>query len=139
LTPAIRETVDAVTEWDFAISQAALSKRLGISRSAMCDRVGKALEGGWLINEAKRGSRTMRLRRGERMPDPVTALPSVDDVRALFGSSGENQMVQGEVSVAAVESAKGEGSTRSPEEAPAQLTRYPPDRTAARRRSPRFH
>jgi hypothetical protein len=94
LTPVVRATVEAVRE-DEEISVTDLGRRLNIAKSTAAYRVRRALAGGWLVNQESRRQQPARLARGAGLPDPLTALPSVEQVRAFlsncssdFGKSG---------------------------------------------------
>jgi hypothetical protein len=78
VTAAVRETVLAVQPVEIDVSQAVLGQRLKLSRSTVSWRVRRALEGGWLVDEAPPRSRTSRLKRGEPLPELTSALPTAE-------------------------------------------------------------
>ena len=85
LTPAIRETVEAVRVGDVT-SESDLAKRLSRSKSTVSYRVKRAVDGGWLVNEEWRQGHPARLVRGAPLPDEVTSLPSVERVLERMGA-----------------------------------------------------
>jgi hypothetical protein len=87
LTPAVRQTVEAIGETETTISEVELRARLGLRKSAVSERVKKALAGGWLFNDECRFGMPAKLRRGDPLPDTITALPTVEAVRRA--SEGE--------------------------------------------------
>jgi hypothetical protein len=87
LTPAVRQTVEAVHAGETDVSQTELAKRLGLTRSTVSWRVRKATEGGWLIDDAPEHARRKRLKRGEPLPENRSALPEVDELQRLFECS----------------------------------------------------
>ena len=89
LTPAIRETVEAVRVGE-EVSETALASRLGIAKSTASYRVGRALKRGWLVNNETRRGCPAKLARGEPLPDAVHVLPSADAVREVFERSNRN-------------------------------------------------
>ena len=86
LTPAVRETVEAVKDGE-EVSEAELGRRLGLSKATVHYRVGRALKGGWLVNQEQRRGQPARLARGVPLPDAGTALPSPDELRRAFERS----------------------------------------------------
>jgi hypothetical protein len=83
LTQAIRQTVEAIEPGE-CMTQAALAERLGLRKSTISWRVERAIAGGWLVNSEGRKGRPARLSRGNELPEATTALPTVEQVRALF-------------------------------------------------------
>jgi hypothetical protein len=80
ITPAIRATVEAVKEGE-EVSESDLVARLELSKSTIWYRVRGALRGRWLKNlEARRGL-PARLVRGAPLPEAVSGLPTVDELR----------------------------------------------------------
>jgi len=88
LTNAVRETVEAVNP-DEEVTEATLVTRLGLSKSTVSYRVGRAVSGGWLVNRETRKSHAARLARGAPLPGQVHALPTVDQVAERFEGSNE--------------------------------------------------
>jgi hypothetical protein len=90
LTPAIRETVEAIDENETGISEVELRQRLPqsngdpLSKGTVSWRVKRAIHGGWLVNAEWRAGRPARLKRGDPLPNAETALPTVEDVRRRF-------------------------------------------------------
>jgi hypothetical protein len=74
-TPVIRQTVDAVSPGE-EVSEAEVARRLGLARSTVSWRIGKALAGGWLVNNEKREKHPARLARGAPLPEDASALPT---------------------------------------------------------------
>jgi hypothetical protein len=98
VTAAIRETVGAVPVLGDPISETELAQILGLAKSTTCERVAKALDGGWLVNLETWKGRPARLRRGAPLPGAADALPTPEQVLAriwkdawqsVFGCSGE--------------------------------------------------
>ena len=83
LTPAVRATVEAVQDGE-TVSAAELEKRLDLAKSTISDRVRGALKGGWLVNEETKKGFPYQLRRGVPLPEALSALPTVEEVRAAF-------------------------------------------------------
>ena len=81
----IRETVEAVRAGE-CISESDLAKRLSRSKSTMSYRVGRATEGGWLVNKEWRQGHPAQLVRGAPIPDEVTTLPSLERVLQRMGA-----------------------------------------------------
>lgn len=75
VTPAIRETVQAVPEGS-EISQAALATILGLSKQAISYRVRKAVRDGWLVKNDQRQGHAAKIARGTPLPDERAALPT---------------------------------------------------------------
>jgi hypothetical protein len=115
VTPAIRQTVEAVGVDENNVTQAMLKQRLELSAATISWRVGRALDGGWLVDEAPRRSRSKLLRRGAPLPQEISALPEVEEVQRLFECSNAK---------------RGEGLD------PTQLVAAPEDGTVAEARSP---
>ena len=89
LTPTIRKTVESVTV-DEEISEGELAKRLGVSKSTVSYRVGRAVEGGWLVNRETRKGHAARLARAADLPDQASVLPTSDELRQVFECSNQN-------------------------------------------------
>jgi hypothetical protein len=85
-TPAIRQTVEAVTPGE-ELSAAALATRLGLSRATVSWRVNRALKGGWLVNNEARKGHPAKLARGAPLPEQTTALPLPERVQEVFECS----------------------------------------------------
>jgi hypothetical protein len=82
ITPAIRETVEAVKQGE-EVSNAEIARRLGLAKSTISYRVSAALRG-WLKNSEARRGYPACLSRGEPLPEQKSALPEVDEVRQRF-------------------------------------------------------
>src|SRR5262249_25678403 len=78
----VRETVNAV-DVDEAVTRADLCARLHRSPATVRWRVGRALKGGWLVEE-KPGR---QLRRGAPLPNETTALPAPEAIAVRVQSS----------------------------------------------------
>jgi hypothetical protein len=85
VTPAIRETVEAVGLEEAGISQSQIAKRLGVARNVASYRINRALHLGFLVDEETKAvkGRASKLRRGEPLPDEITGLPSVAQLRRV--------------------------------------------------------
>jgi len=75
------------------VSVSELAHHLGLSKDATSKRVGRALAGGWLVNEEDRRGRPARLRLGEPLP-PEVGLPTPDQLaKSLSGSEvGDDEL-----------------------------------------------
>jgi hypothetical protein len=84
VTAAMRETVEAVEavveKGHEHTSPKAVADRLGVGRSATYDRIRRALLAGYLVNEADRDERGMKLAVGAPLPGAETFLPTPADV-----------------------------------------------------------
>jgi hypothetical protein len=89
LTPTIRQTIEAVALGE-EVSAAELGKRLGVSKATVSYRVGRALEGGWLVNHETRKGHAKRLARGADLPDQASVLPTVTELREVFEGSSRS-------------------------------------------------
>jgi hypothetical protein len=86
ITPAIRETVEAVQEGK-EVSESELARRLGLAKSTISYRVRGAIRGGWLKNlETHKGS-SARLVRGDPLPESRSALPTAENLAEAFEGS----------------------------------------------------
>jgi hypothetical protein len=90
VTDATRTTVEAVqailNEGNAHASPKAVTDRLGIGRSAAYDRIRRALLKGYLVNEAVKNERSMKLVVGSPLPGTEAFLPSpADVVRVMSG------------------------------------------------------
>jgi hypothetical protein len=91
VTPTIRATVEAV-EPNEEVSETELGRRLQLAKSTVNYRVGRALEGGWLMNREARKGHAARLARGAPLPEAVSALPSVAQIQGVSkGSNGSGR------------------------------------------------
>ncbi len=81
ITPAIRETVEAIKE-DEEISNTELARRLNLATSTISYRVNGALRGGWLKNSETRKSYPNRLSRCDPLPEQRSALPTPEELKA---------------------------------------------------------
>jgi hypothetical protein len=91
VTPAMRATVEAVQalldEGKVHVSPKALIDHLGVGRSAAYDRIGRALLKGYLVNEAAKDERGMKLVIGSPLPGEDEFLPApAEVVRVLSGT-----------------------------------------------------
>jgi hypothetical protein len=96
VTEAMRDTIEAVQtfldEGSPHVSPKALTDRLGIGRSATYDRIRRALVAGYLLNEANKDERGMKLVIGAPLPGADAFLPApADVVRAMSGSAAGRQ------------------------------------------------
>jgi hypothetical protein len=82
VTQVIRETVEVVRDAE-EVSEAELGRRLNLSKSTVCYRVRRAVEGGWLLNHEMRKGHPARLARGAPLPDAVSALPTLEALRQV--------------------------------------------------------
>ncbi len=99
VTPAVRETV-AVIGVGEEVSAAQVGERLKLAKATVSYRVGKALAGGWLVNNEQRKGLPAKLVRGVPLPEHTTALPTPEHVREVFeGSNGPNALRTPAVSV----------------------------------------
>jgi hypothetical protein len=89
ITSAIRKTVEAVSEVE-EVSEAELSRRLGLTKSTIHYRVGRALRGGWLKNFDTRSGYPARLVRADPLPEARSALPTVEELVKAFESKKGN-------------------------------------------------
>jgi hypothetical protein len=80
LTPAIRQTVEAVNEGEEDITIVTLMERLNLEKSSVWYRVRKACAGGWLVNDETRQGQPARLQRGDSLPECTSTLPLPDAV-----------------------------------------------------------
>jgi DNA-binding Lrp family transcriptional regulator len=78
VTDAIRETVERVPE-EGEITQRDLATALKQSKQTVSYRVGRARDGGWLVNNEQRRGHPARIARGVPLPDSdgKSALPTV--------------------------------------------------------------
>jgi DNA-binding MarR family transcriptional regulator len=76
LTPAIRETVEAIAE-DEEISGAQLAARLSLARSTISHRVTQAMKKGFLENRESGRGKQARYARAAPLPEERSALPTV--------------------------------------------------------------
>jgi hypothetical protein len=86
VTPAIRETVNAVRAGE-EISESELGRRLGLSKGTVSYRVGRAVEGGWLVNREIRRGHAARIALGAALPEHVSGLPTEAQIRRVFECS----------------------------------------------------
>jgi hypothetical protein len=88
LTPAVRKTIEAIRVAEI-ISISDLARRLSLSKSAVSDRVKKAVALGYLQNaEVRAGHPALLSRTSEQLPDGATGLPSVEQLRNRQEGSG---------------------------------------------------
>lgn len=101
LTPAIRETVEAIKEGE-EISEVELRQRLPLSKSTIAYRVKRAIAGGWLVNKETRKGVAAKLARTGPLPEEVSALPSPKALREVFERSIVTQTFRAPVPAPAV-------------------------------------
>jgi len=90
LTKPVREVVEAIQERE-EVTQGQLVKRLDLSKGTISWRVRRALLGGWIVNNEARKNQPHKLARGAPMPEESHALPTVNDLRAVFERSNAVQ------------------------------------------------
>lgn len=95
VTPPIRATVEAIKEGE-EISQPELARRLGVAKSTAQYRMRAAIRGGWLVNNEIRTRHPARIARGNALPEPSSALPSVAQLTREFEASINNLVDEGE-------------------------------------------
>ena len=81
VTEAIRQTVMAVPE-SREVTETALARKLGLSKSTTSYRVRQAIRGGWLCNHEQRRGHPARLVRGAPLPEDSSPLPTREEVEA---------------------------------------------------------
>ena len=86
VTPVVRATVEAVNSGE-EISETTLAQRLKLSKSTVSYRVGRALDGGWLLNREIRKGHAARLALGADLPDMVSTLPTEAQILGVFERS----------------------------------------------------
>jgi DNA polymerase-1 len=86
VTPRIRELVAAVPE-EGEMSVHELATKTGLAESTVSYHITRAVKRGWLTNDAPRGRRGYKLRRGSPLPVAASALPDPDHLRKIFESS----------------------------------------------------
>jgi hypothetical protein len=89
ITDVVRETCLAVPEEGEA-SEAQLVERLGLTKSTIYYRVGRALRGGWLTNLEHRRGHAYRLVRAAPLPEEQSPLPTVESLQDLFEHRGDS-------------------------------------------------
>jgi len=91
ITKHVRETVNAIAfltrdddgrDTGESVSVAKLARHMGLDKSSVSRRVRKAIEGGWLVNQADKPGRPMEIVLGDSLPAEQPALPSPDDLFA---------------------------------------------------------
>jgi hypothetical protein len=99
VTDAMRETVEAVRtlleDGPTYTSPKAVADKLGVGRSATYDRIRRALLAGFLINEADKDERGMKLVVGAPLPGADAFLPSSEDVVRQMSASPAGQQASG--------------------------------------------
>lgn len=91
VTPAIRQTVEAVIPPE-EVTVSELAKRLGLVKSSMSYRVGRAIKCGWLVNNENRKGHPARVVRGSPMPDKIAALPDPEQLMRVFECSNASRV-----------------------------------------------
>ncbi len=86
VTKPIRAIVAAVPE-DGEITVHDLARRVGRAESTVSYHLRRAIERGWLVNDAPRGRAGYKVRRGSPLPETTSALPEPDRLREIFESS----------------------------------------------------
>jgi hypothetical protein len=82
LTPAVRETVEAVSRISSGvnpITERQLADDLGLARSTIHDRVQRALHGGWLVNRTTQKGAPAQLLPAAPLPDRCP-LPTLEEL-----------------------------------------------------------
>jgi hypothetical protein len=87
ITDVVRDTCLAVPA-EKEVSEADLVNSLGLAKSTIHYRVGRALKGGWLVNLEQRRGYAYRLCRGVSLPDDPSPLPTVEKLREQFEQRG---------------------------------------------------
>jgi hypothetical protein len=85
ITPAVRNTIVKVKELTNAedgatVSLNALADSLDLDKSSVSRRIRPALKGGYLVNEEPVAKKPYKLRIGDSLPEPRSALPTPDEV-----------------------------------------------------------
>lgn len=92
VAPNVRETVEAVralTRDGTPTSGKSVAVRLGLDESAASRRCKAAVRAGFVVNEESKPGKNARYVLGERMPDDVAVLPTVEELaRAVASSEG---------------------------------------------------
>jgi hypothetical protein len=88
VTAAIRQTVEEVQPTE-EVSEAELARRLQVSKSTVHYRVGRALSGGWLVNNESRKGYPAKLARGAPLPEVKSVLPTPEDIEAKINKKGD--------------------------------------------------
>jgi hypothetical protein len=95
VTDAMRETVEAVhallEDGKEHTNPKAVADRLGVGRSATYDRIRRGLLAGYLINEADKDERGMKIVIGAPLPGADAFLPSPEDVVRVMSAGGGGQ------------------------------------------------
>ena len=84
LTPAIRETVQAIRRAKTPPSEADLARELRVTRQAIWGRLRTPLEKRWIVNDERVPGRPARLRCDRPLPEVQTALPEASHVEGWF-------------------------------------------------------
>ncbi|HLQ24123.1 MAG TPA: hypothetical protein VK132_12995, partial [Gemmatimonadales bacterium] len=84
LTPAMRETVQAIAGAKKPPSEADLARELGVTRQAIWVRLRTPLDKRWIVNDERVAGRPARLRCERPLPEVQTALPEASDVEGWF-------------------------------------------------------
>ena len=85
--------MEAIKPSESDVSLGTLAKRLHVAKSTASYRGGRAVAGGWLMNEEWREGHPARFKRANPLPDETTSLPTVDEVRKR--SEGQASGIQG--------------------------------------------
>lgn len=90
VSDAVRETVEAartlLDDGREYVTPKQLEPILQVGRSAVYNRINAALKGGWLINEAGKDDRGMKLKIGTPLPGDAEYLPTVDAIVHLMST-----------------------------------------------------
>lgn len=92
VSSAVRQTVDAIAPNE-EVSMPELADRLRLAKSSVSYRVNRAVAGGYLVKDEKRPGHAARVRRGDPLPDLITALPTVEEIRGVFESSNPRREI----------------------------------------------
>jgi hypothetical protein len=89
VTPAVRTIVEAIGPNEEHVTVSDLATRLGVSKQTAAYRIGRAIGGGWLVNDETRKGRPAQLR-GLALPEIGEALPTAEQLEKR--SNGQNRI-----------------------------------------------
>ena len=108
VSEAMRETVEAVRvlldEGADHVSPSELVPRLGVGQSATYDRVRRALQRGYLVNDAGRNDRRIKLAIGALLPGDREFLPSPEALFRVVSGSAPGEESRSTIRVSEVDS-----------------------------------